>query len=108
MNFTKNIKGKMKKEDNQSLSKTIDELAQCGTKKDVMHHLLDKIKENWHIDDELEYEIRHAMAHYAVSSFLKKQVLDEAIQIASEESFEDFLEKNKKCLKKQTEIETTN
>ena len=57
----------------------------------VMHHLLDQIKTKWTIDDELEYEIRHAMANYAVSSFLKKSVRDQAIEIASNESFEDFL-----------------
>ena len=60
-------------------------------KEDKMHHSLEKIKEKWNIGDELEYEIRHAMANYAVCASLRPSIRDEAVQIASNESFDKFL-----------------
>jgi len=75
--------------------KILNETTTIRKDKNLMHHLLDNIRNKWAIDDELEYEIRHAMANYAVSAVLTKRVRDEAADIASNESFQDFLNKKK-------------
>jgi len=73
--------------------KILNETTSIRKDKNLMHHLLDNIRNKWDISDELEYEIRHAIANYAVSAVLTKKIRDEAADIASNESYEDFLNK---------------